>query len=63
MSAADRVVYPEREMGVRVAHIFANPDVVDYIDIASGFGIAMLRPPAGSVGKTLAELDLGRRSS
>jgi trk system potassium uptake protein len=58
---ADRVVYPEREIGVRVAHIFAYPDVIDYIDIASGFGIAMLRPPAGSVGKTLADLDLGRR--
>jgi trk system potassium uptake protein TrkA len=58
---ADRVVYPEREMGVRVAHIFAYPNVIDYIDTAPGFGITMLRPPAGSIGKTLTELDLGRR--
>ena len=58
---ADRVVYPEREMGIRVAHIFAYPNVIDYIDTAPAFGIAMLRPPAGSVGKTLTELDLGRR--
>ena len=58
---ADRVVYPEREMGVRVAHIFPYPNVIDYIDIAPGFGITMLRPPATSIGKSLTELDLGRR--
>src|SRR5688500_10505396 len=27
---ADRVVYPEREMGQRAAHLFAYPNVVDY---------------------------------
>jgi trk system potassium uptake protein TrkA len=58
---ADRVVYPEREMGSRVAHIFAYPNVIDYIDVAPGFGIAMLRPPADAIGKTIADLDFGRR--
>ena len=58
---ADRVVYPEREVGVRVAHIFPYSHVIDYIDIAPGFGITMLRPPASSVGRPLSELDLGRR--
>lgn len=58
---ADRVVYPEREMGVRVAHIFAYPNVIDYIDTAPGFGISMLRAPSESIGKTLTDLDLGRR--
>jgi trk system potassium uptake protein TrkA len=58
---ADRVVYPEREIGARVAHLFPYPSVVDYMDIAPGFGITMLRPPAAFIGKTLGELDLGRR--
>ena len=58
---ADRVVYPEREMGARVAHVFAHPSVVDYIDVAPGFGIVMLQPPASFVGRSLAELDLVRR--
>lgn len=58
---ADRVVYPEREMGARVAHVFAHPSVVDYIDVAPGFGIVMLRPPQSFVGRSLAELDLARR--
>jgi trk system potassium uptake protein TrkA len=58
---ADRVVYPETEAGTRVAHLFAYPAVTDYMDIAPGFGIAMLRPPHAFIGRTLGELDLGRR--
>ncbi len=58
---ADRVVYPEREIGARVAHLFPYPSVIDYLDIAPGFGITMLRPPASFIGRTIAELDLGKR--
>jgi trk system potassium uptake protein len=58
---ANRVVYPEREVGARVSHLFAFPNIVDYIDVAPGFGIVMLRPPAAFIGKTLGELDLGRQ--
>jgi trk system potassium uptake protein len=57
---ADRVVYPEREMGARVAHLFAYPNVIDYLDVAPAFGLVLLRPPEGFVGKSLAELDLPR---
>jgi trk system potassium uptake protein TrkA len=55
---ADRVVYPEREMGARVAHVFANPNIIDYIDVAPGFGLVMLRPPEAFVGRTIRELEL-----
>lgn len=57
----DRVVYPEREMGARVAHAFSIRNVIDYLDVAPGFGIVRIRPPQGWVGKTLRELDLGVR--
>jgi trk system potassium uptake protein TrkA len=55
---ADRVVYPEREMGQRVAHSFAIPDVIDYLDLAPRFGIVKVRPPASWVGRTLKDLEL-----
>ena len=58
---ADRVVYPEREMGIRVSHTFSIPNVVDYIDVAPGFGIVKMRPPESFVGKSLRELDLANR--
>jgi trk system potassium uptake protein len=58
---ADRVVYPEREAGIDVAHTFRIPHVLDYIDVAPRFGIAKITVPAGYVGKTLRELDLAGR--
>ena len=58
---ADRVVYPEREMGTRVSHTFSIRLVIDYIDVAPGFGIVKVHPPANFVGKTLRELDLVNR--
>ena len=58
---ADRVVYPEREMGTRVAHSLGIPDVVDYLDVAPRFGIVKVRPPAVMVGRSLKELDLPGR--
>ena len=58
---ADRVVYPEREMGTRVAHSLAIPSVVDYLDVAPRFGIVKVRPPASFVGRSLKELDLPGR--
>jgi trk system potassium uptake protein TrkA len=60
---ADRVVFPEREMGQRVAHEFSIPHVLDYIDVAPGFGIVKVRPPASFIGRTLRELDLPSRLS
>jgi trk system potassium uptake protein TrkA len=58
---ADRVVFPEREMGTDIAHTFSIPNVIDYIDVAPGFGVVKIKPPASFVGKTLRELDLTNR--
>ena len=60
---ADRVVYPERETGERLAHTFAVANVIDYLDVAPEFGIAKIRPPSSFVGKTLGEVDLRGRLS
>ncbi|HKF84159.1 MAG TPA: TrkA family potassium uptake protein [Candidatus Limnocylindrales bacterium] len=53
---ADRVVFAEREMGQRVAHSFALPDVVDYLDVAPRFGIVKVRPPDRWAGHRLDEV-------
>ena len=58
---ADQVLYPEREMGVRLAHSFAAPAVVDYMPLGPEYGIGKLRPPASFVGRPLADLRLHER--
>ena len=58
---ADRVVFPERETDLRLAHSFNVPNVIDYLDVAPNFGIEKIRPPKSFIGKTLGELDLKGR--
>ncbi len=54
---ATRVVYPERETGVRVAHSFAAAGVRDYLDVAPGYGIARVPLAAPLIGRSLGEVD------
>jgi trk system potassium uptake protein TrkA len=56
---ANRVVYPEKEMGARVAHAFDTTNVIDYLDVAPGFGIVRFTPPPAWIGRSLRDLDLG----
>jgi trk system potassium uptake protein TrkA len=58
---ADRVVFPERETGLRLAHSFNVPNVIDYLDVAPGFGIEKITPPRSFIGRSFGELDLKGR--
>lgn len=51
---ATKVVYPERSMGRRVAHMVAG-DMNDFIEFEDGFSIARAVAPEFSWGKTLEE--------
>lgn len=52
---ADRVVYPERDMGYRVAHNLAAPNVLDYIELTPEVSVVEVSAPAILIGKSLAE--------
>jgi len=56
-----RVIYPERDMAVRVAHSLVVPNVTDYIELSKDFSIVELPAPREWVGKTLKELALRPR--
>ena len=55
---ANHVVHPEREMGSRVARSLFNPDVIEYMELAAGFGISKMRAPSALEGLTLKEAGL-----
>ena len=59
---ADKVIYPEQEMGRRLAHIGFEPGVQDYMEVAPNYGITRLRPPEQIVKHTLEEAGLARPS-
>ncbi len=55
---ADRVVFPEREMGERVAHNLVAHNIIDYIELSKDYSIMELEVPKNWVGKSLLDLDL-----
>lgn len=57
---ADRVVYPERDTGVRVAHSWSSIDITDSLDVIEGYSISKLAVPTELVGKTVQQAVLDR---
>lgn len=57
----ERVVFPEREMAIRVAHSLAGPNVLDYFELSPDFSIVEIPAPAEFVGKTLRDIGLRAR--
>jgi trk system potassium uptake protein len=53
-----RVIFPEREMAVRVAHSLIVPNVLDYIEFSGSFSIAEMNAPREFVGKSPRQLAL-----
>lgn len=57
---ATRVVFPERDMGIRVAHTVTGR-AIDYVQLDPGFALVETAAPRAIVGKTLAEAEVRRR--
>lgn len=55
---ADWVVFPERDMGIRVAHQLLSPNVLNFIEISKDYSVEEVIIPESMVEKTLRELDL-----
>lgn len=55
---ADRIYYPERDMGVRAAHSLVGSDIIDYIEFGADYSIMEIGAPERFHGKTLADLGL-----
>ncbi|TVX87138.1 potassium channel family protein [Paenibacillus agilis] len=53
----DRIVYPERDMGIRMAHHLVSPNLVDYIELSKDYTIAELSVPQCLDGVSLKALD------
>ena len=55
---ADRVVFPESDMGVRLAQIISSNNLVDYIDISDDYSIIEMTAPPRWDGKSIRALDV-----
>lgn len=55
---ADRVVFPEHEMGNKLAHALSSSSVLNFIELSDDTSIVEVPVPAAWVGKTIRELDV-----
>lgn len=58
---ADKIVFPERDMGQRIAHNLVSEKIMDFIELSPDYSLVEMRPEPEWVGKTLAELNLRAR--
>ena len=57
---ADRVVFPERDMGARLARSILAPNVLDLMNLSDDYQIVEIRVPAKWIGNSLIGLNVRR---
>lgn len=58
---ADEIIYPERDMGARVARNMVFGKFMDTFELSHKYSLVEMRTPEAWVGKTLQELDVRGR--
>lgn len=56
-----RIVFPERETAVRLAHSLVIPNVLDYIELSGEYSIVDVPAPPDFFGRTLKDIGLRSR--
>ena len=55
---ADKIIFPEKESGIRIANNLASDNFFDAIELSTKYSLMDLDVPAEWIGKTLRELNL-----
>ncbi|PID56962.1 MAG: potassium transporter TrkA [Ignavibacteriae bacterium] len=58
---ATRIIFPERDMGERMANTLISPNLLEFMPLTEGFSLIEVNPIKDWIGKTLKELDLGSK--
>jgi trk system potassium uptake protein TrkA len=53
---ADRIVHPERDMGIRMAHHIVSGNVIDFMELTSEYSLVEIATSSQIIGKSLEEL-------
>jgi trk system potassium uptake protein len=57
----DEIVFPERDMALRLAERLASTNLLDFIALGSDYSIAEVATPSPFIGKSLTELQVRQR--
>ncbi len=57
----DEVIYPERDMALRLADRLVHPNLLDYVSLGPEYSVMEVAVPASFLGKTLEDLRIRNR--
>ncbi|MBN1406086.1 MAG: TrkA family potassium uptake protein [Candidatus Omnitrophica bacterium] len=55
---ANKIIFPERDMGIRLANVLTSPKVTDYLQLSNNCSIVELKAPKSFIGRTLKQLNV-----
>lgn len=55
---ADKVVFPERDMGIKVAQSITSTNLIDFIELSDDYSILEMKPPKEWCNKTLQGINV-----
>ncbi|MBQ1441059.1 MAG: TrkA family potassium uptake protein [Clostridia bacterium] len=60
-NGADEVVYPEKQMALRIATRYASDSILDFIHLDNSYSIYEMKVPKEWYGKTLSQIDIRKK--
>ncbi len=57
-TGADRVIFPERDMALRLAHSLISNNILDYIELSPEYSIIEIVAPDKWIGKSLKDINV-----
>ena len=60
MVGATEVIFPEKDMALKVARTLTHENILDHVPLAEGYSIVEIAPPSSFKQKSLGELNLRR---
>ncbi|WP_413381840.1 potassium channel family protein [Alkalihalobacillus sp. 1P02AB] len=54
----DQIIYPERDMGVRLGKQLSSDNLIDYIELSPYYNLVEMKAPSAMDGRTLAQLNI-----
>lgn len=58
---ADKIIYPERDMAVRLANQLSSNSIIDYIELSEEYNIVEMLAPTAMIGLSLQKLNIRAR--
>lgn len=55
---ADRIIHPEHDMGIRIAHYLVSEKIIDYIELSADYSIMELIASEKVANKNIGDLDI-----